>query len=79
MSAVLQEIITLLVGGIEQMATGIGQGLSALANSIFLETPSGSTTPQLSTFGGLIVVFAGIALAIGLSRFVVNWVTSLGN
>ena len=45
------------------MATGIGQGLSALANSIFLETPSNSTTPQLSTFGGLIVVFAGIALA----------------
>lgn len=79
MTAVLQEIISLLVGGITQMATGIGQGLSALANSIFLETPANSTTPQLSTFGGLIIVFAGIALAVGLSRFVVNWVTSLGN
>lgn len=78
MTAVLQEIISLLVGGISQMATGIGTGLSALANSIFLETGTGGTQ-QLSTFGGLIVVFGGIALAIGLSRFVVNWVTSLGN
>ena len=77
MTAVLQEIISLLVGGISQMATGIGQGLDALVTSIFLD--STSATPALSTFGGLIVVFAGIALAIGLSRFVVNWVTSLGN
>lgn len=79
MSAVLQEIISLLVGGIQQMATGIGSGLSALANAIFLETDATTGTVSLSTFGGLIVVFAGIALAIGLSRFVVNWVTSLGN
>lgn len=77
MSGVLQEIITLLVSGISQMATGIGSGLQALANAIFLDTTGSS--PVLSTFGGLIVVFAGIALAIGLSRFVVNWVTSLGN
>lgn len=81
MTAVLQEIISLLVSGISQMAQGIGAGLSALANSIFLETvgEGASATTQLSTFGGLIVVFAGIALAVGLSRFVVNWVTSLGN
>lgn len=79
MSAVLQEIITLLVSGISQMATGIGSGLSALATAIFLEQDATTHAYSLSTFGGLIVVFAGIALAIGLSRFVVNWVTSLGN
>ena len=79
MSAVLQEIITLLVSGISQMATGIGTGLSALATAIFLEQDAQTSAYSLSTFGGLIVVFAGIALAIGLSRFVVNWVTSLGN
>ena len=77
MSAVLQEIITLLVSGISQMATGIGTGLQALVNSIFLDTSGAS--PALSTFGGLIVVFAGIALAVGLCRWVVNFVTSLGN
>ena len=32
----------------------------------------------LSTFGVLVVVFAGISLAIGLSRWVVNFVASLG-
>ena len=33
---------------------------------------------SLSTFGVLVVVFAGISLAIGLSRWVVNFVASLG-
>lgn len=81
MSAVLQEIITLLVSGVQQVATGIGGGLNALVSNIFLETvgEGSSATTQLSTFGGLIIVFAGIALAIGLCRWVVNFVTSLGN
>ena len=79
MTAVLQEIISLLVGGLTQMATGIGSGLTALVSNIFLETDGTTGAQSLSVFGGIIVVFAGIALAIGLSRFVVNWVTSLGN
>ena len=77
MSAVLTEIIELLVAGISGIATGIGSGLSNLVSSIFLNT-EGSTT-KLSTFGGVIVIFAGVSLAIGLSRFVTNWVTTLGN
>ena len=77
MTNVLSEIISILVGGISGMATGIGQGLSALVTSIFLEGTGDSMT--LSAFGGVIIVFAGISLAVGLSRWVVNWVTSLGN
>lgn len=77
MSGVLQEIITLLVSGITQLASGIGSGLKALVTDIFLDT-SGST-PVLSTFGGVIVVFAGVGLAISLSRWVVNFLTSWGN
>lgn len=76
MSAVVTEIITTLTSGIAGMATGIGTGLSTLAKSIFLD--STAETTKLSAFGGLIVVFAGISLAVGLSRWVVNWVTSLG-
>lgn len=77
MSALLTEIIQLLVGGISGVATGIGGGLSTLATSIFIaEGAEGAKT--LSVFGGLIVIFAGISLAIGLSRWVVNFVTSLG-
>lgn len=76
MASVLQEIISLLVSGITQLASGIGTGLKSLVEAIFLDT-SGST-PALSTFGGVVIVFAGIALAIGLCRWVMNFVTSLG-
>ena len=77
---IMQAIIEILVGGISGVATGIGQGLSTLAQSVFLQmTGEGaSAVTSLSTFGVLVVVFAGISLAIGLSRWVVNFVASLG-
>lgn len=78
MSAVLQEIISILTGGITGMASGIGSGLTALVKNIFLVTGEGGAM-TLSTFGGIVIVFAGIGLAVGLCRWVVNWVTSLGN
>ena len=77
MSAILTEIISILVAGISGIATGIGEGLSNLVTSIFL-TAGADGAMELTTFGGLIVVFAGVSLAIGLSRWVVNWLTSLG-
>lgn len=78
---IMQSIIEILVGGITQVAQGIGSGLSTLAQSVFLQTTGSgeSATTTLSTFGVLIVVFAGISLAIGLSRWVVNFVASLGS
>lgn len=77
---IMQAIIEILVGGISGVATGIGQGLSTLAQSVFLQTTGEGAQAQtsLSTFGVLIVVFAGISLAIGLSRWVVNFISSLG-
>lgn len=74
MTAILTEIINLLTGGLTAMATGIGSGLNSLVSSIFL-----TETNTLSTFGGIIIIFAGIALAVGLSRWIVNFLTSLGN
>ena len=77
----LQAIIEILVGGITGIAEGIGSGLTTLATSIFLTTTTGSggeSTTTLSTFAVLTIVFAGISLAIGLSRLVVRWVSSLG-
>lgn len=75
--AIMQDIIGILVGGITEVANGIGSGLSTLAQSIFLTT-SGETT-TLSAFGVLIVVFAGISLALGLCRLVYQFLTSLGS
>lgn len=77
MSALLTSIIELLVGGITGVAEGIGSGLSTLAQDIFI-TAGADGAMGLSVFGSLIVIFAGISLAIGLSRWVVNFVTSLG-
>lgn len=77
MTAILQEMISILVGGITGIATGIGSGIQDLVSNLFL-TGTGESL-ALSTFGGITLVFAGIALAIGLCRFVMNFLTSLGN
>ena len=67
MQGVLTEIISLLVGGIQGIATGIGQGLQQLVTAIFLTGEGTTASPYaLSVYGGVIVVFAGISLAIGL-------------
>ena len=80
MQGVLTEIISLLVGGIQGIATGIGQGLQQLVTAIFLTGEGTTASPYaLSVYGGVIVVFAGISLAIGLCRMIVYWVSSLGN
>ena len=77
MSAILQEIVSLLVGGITGLASGIGSGVSTLVNDIFITSGTGGAQ-ALSTFGGIVVVFAGVSLAIGLCRWVMNFLTSLG-
>lgn len=80
MGSVLTEIIGLLTQGISGIASGIGQGLQTLVTNIFLTGTGSSSDPyKLSVYGGVIIVFAGIALAVGLSRFIVRWVSSLGN
>lgn len=75
MTTILQQIIEILIAGITGIASGVGSGLTTLAQSIFL----GAEASTLSVFGGLVVVFAGISLAIGLCRWVVDWITSLGS
>lgn len=77
MTNILSEIVSLLTGGIVGIAEGIGGGLQELVTNMFVQT-EGETT-SLTVFGGLIIVFAGVSLAIGLSRLVYNWLTSLGN
>lgn len=74
---VLQAIIDILVGGITQIATGIGSGLTSLVTNIFLVAGENGAY-ELSVFGGVVVVFAGIGLSIGLCRWVMSFITSLG-
>lgn len=76
----LNSVIELLVGAIKGIGQGIGSGLSALAESIFLVTTGTgeAAVTSLSTFGAIVIIFAGISLAFGLTRWVLNFITSLG-
>lgn len=77
-TALVSAIIEILVAGITGVASGVGEGLSTLAQSIFFYTPEGGTA-GLSVLGTCIVAFAGISLALALCRWVLNFFTSLGN
>ena len=77
----LKDIIGILVGGLVEFGEGIGTSLSKLVQAVFLTTTGsgeGATT-TLSIFGVLIIIFAAISLAVGISRWAVNFLTSLGN
>lgn len=73
---ILTQIIEILVSGFTSFASGLGGGLNEFAESIFVTVADGATT--LTTFGTLVVVFAGLSLTIGISRWVLNFVASLG-
>lgn len=72
MLTILNTIIKILTGGITGIATAIGQGLSTLVQSLFMNNG------DLSVFAGVMFVFMGLSLAIGLCRWVLNFLTSLG-
>ena len=73
MGSVLAEIVEILVAGISGLASGIGEGLNTMVTSLFV-TAEG----KLSTFGGVVAIFAGIGLAVGLTTLVTKWIMSLG-
>lgn len=76
-TALVTAIIEILVSAISGVATGIGEGLSTLASSIFFTTV-GETT-GLSVLGTCIIAFAAISLGLSLCRWVLNFFTSLGS
>lgn len=47
-----------------------------MAQAVFLDTTG--ETPKLSMFGGIIAIFAGIGLAVGLTTLVTKFIMSLG-
>lgn len=77
---VLGEIVRILVGGLTEMGQGIGTGLNTMVTSLFITstTVEGVTTQSLSTFGGVVAIFGGIALAVGLTTLVTKFIMSLG-
>lgn len=80
-SALVEAIVNIIIAAIVPIGTAIGQGLSSLASSIFLQTvgTGAEAVTSLSMFGTLVIVFAAISLGFGLVRWVLNFITSLGN
>lgn len=80
-SAIMTEIISILVSGITGIASGIGNGLKALVEDVFFTTTGtgADATTSLSVFAIMVCIFAGISLAIGLSRLVISWLTGFGS
>ena len=76
MTSVLSEIVGILVGGLNSMAAGIAGGLNEMATKLFISGTG--ETAKLSTFGGIVAIFGGIALAVGLTTLVTKWIMSLG-
>lgn len=78
---VVSAIVEILVSGLTEFATGLGEGIGALAKALFFETTGtgADATTTLSVFGILICVFAAISLTIGLSRLIFHWLSSLGS
>lgn len=76
-SAFLTEAISLLTGGIVGVAGALGTGISTLVQDLAVTGTGADAT--MSAFMSIVFVFGGISLAIGLGRWVVNLLSSLGN
>ena len=80
MTTALSEFVQILVGAITDLGEGIASGVSAMAQALFLKVNSSTGAVEgLSIFGGIVAIFAGLALAVGITTKVFTWVTSLGN
>lgn len=72
----IEEICEGLVSGIGGIGGGLATGVKDFVTGL-LYTTDGTTT-QLSSFVVFVVVSASIALAIGITTKIFNWIQNLG-
>lgn len=70
------QIVQIIVSGITEMGKGIGSGISGAVQAMAFTT-SGETT-TMSVWFIAVLAFAGISLAVGLTRLVYSFLTTLG-
>ena len=75
-TALVQEIVSILVSGLTGVASGIGTGISEMVSGLIYVVDDGVTS--LSPFAIVVIAFAGISLALGLMRLIYQFFTSLG-
>ena len=76
---VLGDFIEILIGGLERMGSGLGGGINNYVRELFFTVDASGNVTGLSTFGGVSAIFGGVALAVGLTTLIFNWIRSLGN
>lgn len=74
---IVQQIVEILVSGLKSLGAGIGGGLKDIVTAMAFTTNGDSQ--ELSIFFIMVLVFSGVALAVGLTRMIYTWLTSLGN
>lgn len=75
--AIVEDVVDILVAGLTQLGQGIGSGIQAFVTSLaFTGTGENAT---LSVYFIMVLVFAAVALAVGLTTRIFQWLTSLGN
>lgn len=72
LTTILNNIVTLLTGGLTGMGTGIAGGINSFVQALAVQNNS------MSIFLGVVAVFGGISLAVSLTRRIFTWVESLG-
>ncbi len=78
MSEVLKSFIAIIISGLTDFAKGIGTAINDTVTSMFLTTSEQGAVTGLSTFGGVIAIFAGIALAVGITTLIFHFVKGIG-
>lgn len=79
MATALTEFVELLGGAIITLAEKIAEGVAGMAQALFLKVNATTGAVEgLSIFGGIMGIFCGISLAVGITTRVFLWVTSLG-
>lgn len=71
------EIVKIIVSGITEMGKGIGAGISGAVEAMAFTAGTGDTK-TLSVWFIVVLAFAGISLAVGLTRLVYTFLTTLG-
>lgn len=77
---IVQDIVEILSAGITSLGTAIGSGISNFAQALAFQTvgTGADAHQELSVYFVLVIVFAGVSLAIGLTRLIFMWLESLG-
>lgn len=78
LGGVTNDFVNLLTGGISGLASGIGSGANGFVRDLFLAVGEDGSITGLSTFGGVVAVFGGVALAVGLTTLIFNWIRNRG-